>query len=69
MAITALKEFVNTTVERMIFDGEQLSNLLAPLDLGWKDRAKKETALMEELMPQFKKLANGGEIAGLSAYE
>ena len=69
LAIKPLKTFVEGIVDRMIFDGEQLSDLLAPLELGWKDRAKKETALMEDLLPQLKKLAQGGEIAGLSAYE
>lgn len=53
----------------MIFDAEKLNDLLAPLDLGWKDRSKKELALMEELIPQLKKLAQGREISGLSAYE
>lgn len=69
LAVKPLKTFVESTVDRMIFDGEQLSDLLAPLELGWKDRAKKESAIMEDLMPQLKKLAQGGEIAGLSAYE
>ena len=54
---------------RMIFDGEQLNDLLAPLELGWKDRSKKEMELMQELIPQLKKLAQGREISGLSAYE
>ena len=53
----------------MIFDGEQLSELLAPLELGWKDRTKKELALMEDLVPLLKKLAQGHEISGLKAYE
>ncbi|MBE7170140.1 MAG: type I restriction endonuclease subunit R [Williamsia sp.] len=66
---TALKSFVDSILNRMIFDGEQLNDLLAPLDLGWKDRAKKEGALMEELLPLLKKLARGGEISGVSAYE
>jgi type I restriction enzyme, R subunit len=66
---SALKGFVDGIISRMIFDGEQLSDLLAPLELGWKDRTKKELALMEDLIPQLKKLAEGGEISGLSAYE
>ena len=65
----ALKDFVDGIMSRMIFDGEQLNDLLAPLDLGWKDRTKKELALMEDLLPQLKKLAQGREISGLSAYE
>jgi len=53
----------------MIFDGEQLNDLLAPLELGWKDRNRKELELMLELIPQLKKLAQGREISGLSTYE
>jgi type I restriction enzyme R subunit len=53
----------------MIFDGERLSDLLAPLQLGWKDRTKKELALMEDLTPLLKKLAQGREISGLKAYD
>ncbi|MDD4972058.1 MAG: type I restriction endonuclease subunit R [Paludibacter sp.] len=65
----ALKSFVDGIVSRMIFDGEQLSDLLAPLELGWKDRTKKELALMEDLVPLLKKLAQGHDISGLKAYE
>lgn len=65
----ALKAFVDGVISRMIFDGEQLSDLLSPLGLGWKDRTKKELALMEDLVPLLKKLAQGHEISGLKAYE
>lgn len=65
----ALKSFVSGIINRMIFNGEQLNDLLAPLELGWKDRAKKEQVLMEELVPHLKKLAQGRDISGLSAYE
>ncbi len=64
-----LKTFVEGIVSRAIFDGEQLNDLLAPLGLGWKERSKKELALMEDLIPQLKKLAGGREIAGLKVYE
>ena len=53
----------------MIFDGEVLSDLMAPLDLGWKARAQAELALMKELVPLLVKRAQGREISGLSAYE
>jgi type I restriction enzyme R subunit len=56
-------------MRRMIFDGEQLGDLLAPLDLGWKARTKKELALMEDLIPLLHQLAQGREISGLKAYE
>ena len=53
----------------MIFDGDQLSDLLAPLKLGWKVRTKTELALMDELMPLLHQLAKGQEISGLKVYE
>jgi len=65
----ALQGFVDGILDRMIFDGEQLSDLFAPLELGWKARSKAELALMEELVPFLKKQAGGREISGLAAYE
>lgn len=64
-----LKTFVEKIMSRMIFDGEELTDLLEPLDLSWKERRVKELALMEALVPQLKKLAQGREISGLAAYE
>lgn len=64
-----LQKFVDAIMDRMIFDGEQLSDLLSPQDLGWKERTQKELALMEDLMPLLNKLAGGREISGLDAYE
>ena len=64
-----LKAFVEKITSRMIFDGEKLTDLLEPLELSWKERRIKELALMEDLMPQLKKLAQGREISGLGAYE
>jgi type I restriction enzyme, R subunit len=66
---TALKSFIENIMSRMIFDGEKLNDLLAPLMLSWKDRARKEVDLMKELIPLLKKIAQGREISGLSAYE
>ncbi len=65
----ALQAFVDGILRRMIFDGEQLSDLMATLGLGWKARTKKELALMEDLIPLLHKLAQGREISGLGAYE
>ena len=64
-----LKAFVESIMSRMIFDGEKLTDLLEPLELSWKERREKELALMEDLVPQLKKLAQGREISGLAAYE
>ena len=64
-----LQGFVDAVLERRIFDGEQLTELLAPLELGWKARTQKELALMGELVPMLKRRAGGREISGLQAYE
>lgn len=64
-----LKAFVEDIMSRMIFDGEKLTDLMEPLELGWKLRSKAETALMHDLVPELKKLAQGREISGLAAYE
>ena len=65
----AVMMFVNDIVERRIFDGEKLNELLEPLDLGWRDRTRKETELMNDLVPLLKRLVPGQEISGLKAYE
>ncbi len=65
----SLKAFIAEIMNRMLFDGEKLTDLLAPLELGWKDRRIKELALMEDLVPLLNKLAQGRDIAGLNAYE
>ncbi|NOT84431.1 MAG: type I restriction endonuclease subunit R, partial [Methylococcaceae bacterium] len=65
----ALQAFVDGILYRMIFDGEQLTDLLAPLGLNWKTRRLKELALMEDLVPLLNKLAQGRDISGLAAYE
>ncbi len=69
LATPALQNFVDGILQRMIFDGEQLSDLMAPLDLGWKARTKAELALMDDLHPLLTKRAQGRDISGLSAYE
>lgn len=65
----ALKAFTDGIISRMIFDGEKLNDLLSPLELSWKERTKEELALMADLLPLLKKLAQGREISGLKAYE
>ena len=66
---TSLQAFVDTVLLRKIFDGEQLTELLAPFGLGWKARTQKELALMTDLVPLLKKRAGGRELSGLKAYE
>lgn len=65
----ALKTFVDDIMYRMVFDGEKLTDLLAPFELGWKDRRVKELALMEDLVKLLHKQAQDNKIAGLEAYE
>ncbi|ALN88587.1 type I site-specific deoxyribonuclease, HsdR family protein [Lysobacter capsici] len=69
LAPAALQGFVDNILQRLIFDGEQLSDLMAPLELGWKARALAELALMEDLHPLLTKRAQSRDISGLSAYE
>jgi type I restriction enzyme R subunit len=65
----ALQAFVDGILRRMIFDSEQLNDLLAPLELGWKARSQKELAIMADLIPLLHKLAPGRNISGLAVYE
>ena len=65
----ALRDFIDEVVRRRVFDGDRLSELFAPQNLGWKTRIQKESALMKELAPFLKKLVQGREISGLEAYE
>ena len=69
LAPESLAAFVDTILQRMIFDGEQLTDLMEPLDLGWRERRERELALMEDLVPLLNKRAHGREISGLGAYE
>jgi type I restriction enzyme R subunit len=69
LAAAVLQTFVDGILQRLIFDGEQLSELMAPLGLGWKARAAAETALMADLILLLTKRAQGRNISGLSAYE
>jgi type I restriction enzyme R subunit len=69
IATAALESFVDGILDRMIFDGEDLSDLMAPLDLGWKARTQAELSLMADLFPLLTKRAGGRDISGLSAYD
>ena len=69
LATAALQAFVDGILDRMIFDGEKLGDLMAPLDLGWKARTQAELALMKDLHPLLTKRAQGRDISGLRAYE
>ena len=69
LATVALQSFVKGILQRMIFDGDLLSDLFMPLNLDWKARMQAELALMADLHPLLIKRAQGRDISGLSAYE
>ena len=69
LATNSLSAFVDTILQRMIFDGEQLTDLMEPLGLGWRERRERELALMADLVPVLDKRAHGRDISGLNAYE
>lgn len=69
LATETVQAFVDGILQRMIFDGEQLTDLMAPLGLSWKERRVKELDLMADLLPLLSKRAQGREISGLGAYE
>lgn len=69
LAAAALEDFVEGILQRMIFDGEQLTDLMEPLGLNWKARRVKELDLMADLLPLLTRRAGGRDISGLSAYE
>ena len=69
LSTAALQSFVDGILERMIFDGEQLTDLMEPLGLNWKNRRVKELELMSDLLPLLTKRAEGRDISGLRAYE
>ncbi len=69
LATERLQPFVDAILQRMVFDGEQLTELLAPLGLNWKARRVAELTLMADLVPLLKKRAAGRDISGLNAYE
>jgi type I restriction enzyme R subunit len=65
----SLAAFVDSIMERMIFDGDALRELLEPMDLGWRERTEKELALMDDLTPMLRRRAGYRDISGLAAYE
>lgn len=69
LATDRLQAFIDTILKRMVFDGEELTELMQPLGLNWKARRVAELALMEDLVPLLKKRTGGREISGLNAYE
>lgn len=69
LSYPALRQFVDVMIDRLIFDGDQLSDLFESQELGWKERSKAEVAMIQDLTPLLKKCAKGQDISGLAAYE
>lgn len=69
LTTATLQTFVDAILDRMIFDGEKLTEIFAPHELGFKARVQAELALMADLHPLLTKRAQGRDISGLSAYE
>jgi type I restriction enzyme R subunit len=69
LELATLQQFTDNILDRMILDNDALTKLFEPLDLGWRERGKREFALMQDLIPWLKKKAEGREISGLRAYE
>ena len=69
LAPDRLGAFVGEVLDRMIFDGEKLTDLLEPRGLGWRDRREAELALMVDLVPLLKQRADGRGVSGLEAWE
>ena len=69
LAADSVSALVDEVLTRMVFDGEKLTDLLAPLGLGWKDRQRAEQELMRGLIPLLKQRAGNRRINGLDAWE
>lgn len=69
LELASLKTSVDGIIQRMTFNGDQLSDLPVPLDLGWKARTQKKTGLDGISDSAIKRLRPWHEISGLWAYE
>ena len=65
---SGLRRVVDRTLQRLVFDPDLITELVEPLDLGWKERGRREEALMGEFKPLLQKYAGNREISGLNAY-
>ena len=64
-----LSAFINRTLNRLILDGDDLTELFEPLELGWRERVVKEKEFMARIVPLLKRMAKGKDISGLNAWE
>lgn len=64
-----LQNFFDGILKRKIFDDRPLTELIDPLNLGWKARIEKKRDMMRQLRPLFRKRNVGRAISGLNTYE
>lgn len=64
-----LQAFVAHTLQRLVFDSEAFGELLAPLNLNWKERNRKTKEIMGDLIFVLRRRAEGKKISGLDVYE
>lgn len=64
----SLSSFVDTILDRMIFDGERLTGLMEQLDLPWHERHERELELMAALVPVLNERVQDREISGIGSY-
>ena len=69
LGIDPLTAFINRTLDRLILDGDDITELFGKLDLGWRERVTKEKEFMSRIVPLLKRMAKGKEISGLNAWE
>ena len=58
LTASALKDFTDKIIQRMIFDGEKLTDLLEPLELSWKRTPYERTSIDGRLSPSLKKTSS-----------
>jgi len=66
---TELQAFVDNVLRGLVFDWEELRDLLMSLNLSRQERSTKRTALAQDLIPLLRKRTGSQEISGLRTYE
>ncbi len=57
-------------LQRGVFDDDDLSDFLEPLELDWMERMTKKEAIMRDLKPMLEERAEGWrKISGLGVYD
>ena len=64
----ALLMFVRSIINTLSVDGDMLTDLFSSLEIGWKDRMKKERQLMCELAPLIRSQCGAQRVHELSSW-